>query len=371
MGLFDFLNNRRRDDEALSFLFGRDNPVKPVESFPTEPQQLELQFDTSEPTQEFLNESGFAPIQPTIPEFLTESEFQPIKTNDDFLFESEFELLSPTEKAEVKQKLEDDTKNIIDSAAGFIGFVGDAKAGELPVTKEEAEQLRLEVFTEEAQKDSIKKVANHDQIKRLAKFKFNIDNTARLIAFHEGGFIDRAFKDPGGKGNFLIGVGSNIGADKVSKRLNEFGINIDDVKKGIPVPRRALERLFLEDLIDHAEAARRVFKNFDDLDPVRQMVLVDMAFTLGEGGLRSLTSLRAAIDGGDSSPDIPKKWRNVKAGDFDLAAKRMASFKWAKDVGTDRATRLINAMRRGVIKRFTPEDVEKKTKFHIARLFGG
>ena len=48
----------------------------------------------------------------------------------------------------------------------------------------------------------------------------------------------------------------------------------------------------------------------------------------------------------------------------------MGAFKWARDVGTDRATRLINAMRKGVVRKFTDQDVENVTKRNMRRLFG-
>jgi lysozyme len=65
------------------------------------------------------------------------------------------------------------------------------------------------------------------------------------------------------------------------------------------------------------------------LDPVRQRVLVNMAFNMG-GGLLSFANTLAA----------------VQRGDYAAAANGMLASKWATQVGA-RATRLADMMRNG------------------------
>jgi lysozyme len=69
---------------------------------------------------------------------------------------------------------------------------------------------------------------------------------------------------------------------------------------------------------------------FGDLDPVRQAVLVNMAFNLGLAGLAGFTTMLAA----------------VAAHQFDLASRAMLNSKWAAQVG-GRAIELADQMSSG------------------------
>lgn len=76
---------------------------------------------------------------------------------------------------------------------------------------------------------------------------------------------------------------------------------------------------------------RRLFYQFDDLDDVRQEVLVSMAFNLGFERLSGFKKLRAA----------------VRARNWAAASREMLDSKWATQVGA-RAQRLAKAMQTGV-----------------------
>lgn len=67
-----------------------------------------------------------------------------------------------------------------------------------------------------------------------------------------------------------------------------------------------------------------------DLSPVRQRVLLNMAFNLGIGGLLGFKNTLAAI----------------REGDYERAERSMLASKWAKQVGM-RANRLAEMMRKG------------------------
>jgi lysozyme len=85
-------------------------------------------------------------------------------------------------------------------------------------------------------------------------------------------------------------------------------------------------------LLVAGRAARRFVSPtcWRQLDFTRRAVLIEMAYNLGEAGLHSLTSLRAALE----------------AGDYVHAATRMRSFLWARQVGK-RAETLASLMQFG------------------------
>jgi len=66
------------------------------------------------------------------------------------------------------------------------------------------------------------------------------------------------------------------------------------------------------------------------LSPVRQNVLVNMAFNMGIAGLYS----------------FKKMWRAIERQDFEKAANEMLNSKWERQVG-DRAHQLAKAMKKG------------------------
>lgn len=69
---------------------------------------------------------------------------------------------------------------------------------------------------------------------------------------------------------------------------------------------------------------------YTKLDPVRQKVMIDMAYNLGITGLLKFRKMIAAIE----------------LGDYEKAAKEMLDSKWARQVGK-RAQRLAEMMRTG------------------------
>ncbi len=66
------------------------------------------------------------------------------------------------------------------------------------------------------------------------------------------------------------------------------------------------------------------------LDPIRQKVVIDMAYNLGVGGLLKFRKMIAALE----------------YGDYEGAADQMLDSRWAEQVGM-RATRLAEMMRSG------------------------
>jgi len=114
--------------------------------------------------------------------------------------------------------------------------------------------------------------------------------------------------------------------DTVGKLTIGYGRNLED--DGISLEEA---ELMLENDLDRAvKAARDVVAGFDELDEVRQAVLVDMAFNLGRAGLASFQKMRAAL----------------ALGDFERAAAEMLDSLWARQVGR-RARELAEMIRTG------------------------
>lgn len=126
------------------------------------------------------------------------------------------------------------------------------------------------------------------------------------LILHEG-FRSKPYTDTVGK--LTIGVGRN---------LDDVGISETEARA-----------LLNHDIATAEKTAARIVPSYQDLDEVRQRVLVDMAFNMGRKLAQFMNAL-AAID----------------ARDFDTAAAEMLDSRWARQVGR-RATRLAKMMKTG------------------------
>ncbi|AMO55644.1 hypothetical protein GZ77_09070 [Endozoicomonas montiporae] len=134
-----------------------------------------------------------------------------------------------------------------------------------------------------------------------------------LIRHHEG-FRSRPYRCTAGK--LTIGYGRNI---------EDNGITRDEA-----------EQLLANDVYDCRQVLIRNLLFWDQLDRVRQTVLVDMCFNLG---WPKFSQFRKMINA-------------LALRDFSLAAKEMLESRWAKQV-PNRAGRLIKMMATGE----WPEDI--------------
>lgn len=131
----------------------------------------------------------------------------------------------------------------------------------------------------------------------------------RQALMHDEGLKLKPYVDT--TGHITIGVGRNLTTVGIS--LGEAYALLDrDIDKAL------------------SDCAARFGAWFVALDPVRQAVLVQMAFNLGIGGLMDFTQTLAA----------------VKRGDYAAAATGMLASKWAMQVG-GRAARLAAEMETG------------------------
>jgi len=114
-----------------------------------------------------------------------------------------------------------------------------------------------------------------------------------LIAKHEGLRL-KPYKDTVGK--LTIGYGRN---------LDDIGISHTEAE------------FLLENDIAHALSAAKTYPWFSSLSEVRQAVIIDMIFNLGNTGFSKFKATHAAIE----------------EGDYNLAAEHMLDSRWASQVG--------------------------------------
>jgi lysozyme len=184
-------------------------------------------------------------------------------------------------------------------------------------------------------KDSIEQVTNED----LYKIKENLediqsvntivntnpdfDELFSIIAYHEG-FQNKVYKDR--KGNKTIGIGFNLdrpGADNTIKSL--LGINYNDLLRGRKLNDKQILILFRYDLEQAIHTAKGFINNFDNLPKQVKIVIIDMAYNLGSGGLAEFKKMKIALERND--------YRNM--------AKEMKNSSWFAQVGK-RGPNLLN-----------------------------
>jgi lysozyme len=134
-----------------------------------------------------------------------------------------------------------------------------------------------------------------------------IDIATRTIKAHEGLRL-HPYKCTSGK--ITIGYGRN---------LDDVGISQSDA-----------DHFLKEDIKKAHKAAKTLFDSFNELNPRRQAVLIDMAFNLG---MTRLSKFKKMIEA-------------VNYHDYEKAAHEMLDSKWAVQVG-NRANYLAEAMREG------------------------
>ena len=133
------------------------------------------------------------------------------------------------------------------------------------------------------------------------------DAMTRQLRLHEGERL-KPYQCTAGK--LTIGVGRN---------LEDRGITAEESAY-----------LLANDIAREERALIQAVPWVNDLDDVRQRVLLDMCFNMGLGGLLQFKNTLAAI----------------KAGDYQRAATMMLDSRWAKQVG-QRAERLSRMMATG------------------------
>lgn len=144
-----------------------------------------------------------------------------------------------------------------------------------------------------------------------------------LLILHEGLKLE-TYLCPAGK--LTIGVGHNLEARP-----------IPGLSRGSKITRERAMEILTDDLRDFVEEIRRRIPWAEELDEVRQAVLVDMAFNMGAAGLLK----------------FKRFLRNLQEGCFAGASVEMFRSRWAYQVGDgpgkrrDRVDRLAEMIETG------------------------
>lgn len=135
----------------------------------------------------------------------------------------------------------------------------------------------------------------------------DIDRLIAQLKVHEG-VRDKVYLDT--EGIETIGVGRN---------LKDKGLSEDEI-----------DYLLQNDISEFKSGVQDTWSWWDNLDDVRQRVVVDMAFNMGLGGLSK----------------FKKTLGHIEAGEYEEAASEMLNSRWAEQVGR-RAKTLSEMMRTG------------------------
>jgi lysozyme len=135
----------------------------------------------------------------------------------------------------------------------------------------------------------------------------DIDRLVDQLKIHEG-VRDKVYLDT--EGIETIGVGRN---------LKDKGLSEDEINY-----------LLQNDIDEFTESVRDKWPWWENLDDVRQRVVVDMAFNMGVAGLSKFS----------------KTLSHIENGRYEEASEEMLNSRWAEQVG-QRAENLSNMMSTG------------------------
>jgi GH24 family phage-related lysozyme (muramidase) len=144
-----------------------------------------------------------------------------------------------------------------------------------------------------------------------------IDKIAKSLIKEDEGYRDYVYADS--KGNLTCGWGHKIA----------LGTKV----------RYIISCIFFKD--DYSKAKKSVLKILQifnlALNEVRIAVLISLAFNMGIGNYNKKTGLLG----------FRKMFKALQDHDFELASEELKDSKWYKDVGQNRADRLIDMLRYG------------------------
>lgn len=151
----------------------------------------------------------------------------------------------------------------------------------------------------------------------------NIDLIKNMLLDEEG---YRKYKYYDTKGFLTIGIGNNLTAKGISEsdadKLWPNGMSLDEALKDLQ-----------EEIIKVISYFSSSFPFINEMDEVRQAVLIDMGYNMGVSKVLRFTKMIGAIE--------KHNWS--------LAASEMVNSKWASDVGKKRSTKLHDMMLTGIV----------------------
>ena len=158
--------------------------------------------------------------------------------------------------------------------------------------------------------------------------KYNAENFVNKLIAHEGLRL-QVYKDT--LGIDTIGIGRNLEDRGITKEeLDWMDIPSMDAVYEYGITEADAMYLAKNDVQIVEDELVRAHPCVEELDAVRQLVLIDMAFNLGVPRLCK----------------FKKMWAAVHTKQFDIAAKEMLDSRWARQVKS-RSTKLAHAMHHG------------------------
>jgi GH24 family phage-related lysozyme (muramidase) len=317
-------------EPARRFLFGDNNIAapKPKEGSVQKPAQSDVeQANSGASTEfklEFLTEKDFEAIKPeakATTEFLTETEFEPLQPATPH--QKEVRSDNPPFQESVADRIID--KNL---ASSLVPVDPDMKIESIEDIFNKGKKVAASLLrTKPKDSETFTKQVSAE----LSKTK-DITNDKQLfkqISIHEG-VRNTVYKDT--KGIPTIGVGFNLTRKDAREKVEALGVDYDKVRAGKEsLTEDQIFELYKNDIQTAISDAKSIVSNFDDLDRVRQRVMVDMAFNLGHA---RFSEFKATINA-------------VERFDFEKAAEQMINSLWFDQVKT-RGVRLVKMMRDGI-----------------------
>ena len=157
--------------------------------------------------------------------------------------------------------------------------------------------------------------------------KYDRDELVKMIAIHEG-IVLNVYQDH--LGIDTVGIGRNLEDRGITDgELSYINKTMDDIYEGGLTEEEAYY-LCMNDIaiVEKELLANKPIVN--QLNDVRQMVLIDMAFNMGVPRLMQFKNM----------------WMAIEKVNYPLACLEMLDSKWANQVGK-RAVRLSEAMKNG------------------------
>jgi lysozyme len=158
--------------------------------------------------------------------------------------------------------------------------------------------------------------------------KYNSSHFLDKLVEHEG-LVLTVYKDT--LGIDTIGIGRNLKDRGISKEeLDYMDIPNMDVVYEHGITEADARYLALNDIAIVENELCRVHSCVENLDSVRQLILMDMAFNMGVPRLCKFV----------------KMWNAIHEENFEAASREMLDSRWARQVG-GRARKLSDAMKAG------------------------
>lgn len=156
----------------------------------------------------------------------------------------------------------------------------------------------------------------------------NTDKLIGQLKLHEG-YRAKTYMDT--TGHPTVGIGFNLDRSDAEVRLRSVGADYHAVLNGeSELTDEQAAELLKQDIEQAEKDAQRLVFVYDELDDVRQRVIVDMVYNLGAYGF---SKFKTTI-------------KYICHGNYDKAADNMLKSKWATQV-KGRARILASMMRRG------------------------